>query len=72
MCAKFCDDYEVVSEQEFYRIQNEITHYGCCERCEYGIDEDCFMQCEETYNDYLEAEKNFVMGIVSSLNEENK
>lgn len=73
MCTKFCDDYEVISEQEFYRIQNEITHYACCERCEYGIDEDCHMQCKETYDDYLDAENSLVMRVVLMVNnEENK
>lgn len=49
--------------REFRELQDELTRCKRCEQCEHSKDEDCYMQCVDSY----------IMRVVSMLNnEENK
>ena len=46
-------DQVEMSEQEYYEQLDKETASGNCDRCIYGCCEECHLQCNKSYEDYM-------------------
>ena len=42
-----------MSEREYYEILESVTADGDCERCTYGCEGECHLECNKSYIDYM-------------------
>ena len=47
-----------MTKNEYYKIIEEVTAYGDCDRCSYGRIIACHLECRQSYEEWLkEVEK---------------
>ena len=44
----------MLDEREYYDRMELATHNGDCDRCLYGYEGECHLQCRESYEDYID------------------
>ena len=52
------EEVNEITKNEYYKVLDEVTAYGDCDRCSYGKIVSCNLQCRQSYEDWLkEVEK---------------
>lgn len=54
-----------MSEREYYEFLEELVKGGDCDRCSFGIEGNCHLDCDKSYQDFLREEKEFLNSIGS-------